>query len=163
MNTYGKQIKGTPKFKHVRDIEVLDGPLISEFTEGDGEDRYLFIWRDSDEDYNRWLAVPCSLREIAMYEAQKTTLAWMVKRPVTTYLVDSDETGKFVQWHSLNRGDFPDEYLPADRSYYDPKLRPRSKQDRQQQILIDGHWSLEEIAQSARRFRGGLRRAVAAL
>ncbi len=142
-------------FKHVRDIEVHEGrALVCEF-KVDGRDPYLFIWRDSDDEFNRWLALAVSKREIAMYESRQVTLFALVQRSVASFLVDIDEDGDFQHWFLLLRQTFPKEYLPGQVSYFDPTLRPQTSSNghaRGQQILVDGQWTLDELARYPRRF-----------
>lgn len=147
---YGREMRRAPAdFEHVRDLQVLEGPLVSEFA-ADGL-TYLFIWRDSDDDYNRWLAIPTSKRELALYEARQASLAWLIDRALTAFLADADGDGAFRRWFSLTREDLPDEYRAQPQAYFDPRLRPRGEA-REQTILIDGHWTLEGIAATARKF-----------
>jgi hypothetical protein len=148
---YGRRTKRPPaEFDHVRDIEFMEGPIISEFR-ADRRIPYIFIWRDSDDEFNRWLAVPTTEREITMYEARMVTLAWLVTRPVSSFLADADHDGKFKRWYSVLREEMPDEYMPQAESYFDPALRPPGEASNAQ-ILIDGHWGLDEIARVPRHF-----------
>lgn len=110
-------------FEHLRDIEVFEGPLISEFRAGDGGS-FLFIWRDRDNEYNRWLAIQISEQTIAMYEDCQATLHGMIQQASRMFLADTDAKGSFARWYSLTREELPDTYLPQEMSYFDPSLRP---------------------------------------
>jgi len=127
LKTYGRFMKAPPAdFDHLRDIEVFEGPLISEFRTDNGR-VFLFIWRDRDDEYNRWLAIQVSERDIAMYEARQTTLHRLIQQARGMFLADADAEGSFVRWYALTREELPDTYLPQEASYFDPSLRPHSE------------------------------------
>lgn len=113
-------------FEYLRDIEAFEGPLISEFRADDCR-LFLFIWRDRDDEYNRWLAIQVSERDIAMYEDRKVSLRGMIQQTSRMFLADVDAKGAFVRWFSLTREALPDVYLPQEASYFDPALRPLSR------------------------------------
>jgi hypothetical protein len=79
-------------------------------------------------------------------------LLWLVRRALTAFLADADENGDFKRWYFLTREDVPDEYIPQQDSYFDPYLRPPGAETLRQQILIEGHWTLDEIARYPRWF-----------
>ncbi|MCW5804381.1 MAG: hypothetical protein KIT31_18570 [Deltaproteobacteria bacterium] len=111
------------EFKHVRDVEFFDGPLVTEFVAD--EEPYLFIWRDRDSRYHRWLAIKVTTRDVALYEAGRATLYGLIERSTSGYLVDVDAQGAFTHWYAIAFEHLPDEYRPEPDSFFDPKLSPK--------------------------------------
>lgn len=143
------------EFKRVRHIEYLEGPLITEFQVVPDGEPYLFIWRARDNEFNRWLAIRTTKRDITLYENRSATLHALMQRAVTGFLVDIDGRGLFKQWRICSFEQLPEAYVPSPSSLYDPDLRPPGDRNRKrgQSILIDGEWELQDIIDYSRRFR----------
>lgn len=140
------------EFSLVRHIEYFDGPLLSEFRTQSG-DPYLFIWRTRDSEFNRWLVVRTTKRDIALYENLELTLGGMMKRAVQAFLVDVDGDGVNKRWWSVVVDQLPPTYLPSGESWFDPDLRPTKGTKSGLSILIDGNWELQDIVDYPRKYR----------
>jgi hypothetical protein len=147
--------KPPAEFRRIRDIEFFEGPLITEFQVVPDGEPYLFIWRARDEEYNRWLAIRTTKRDIALYENRETTLRLMIERAVQAFLVDVDSAGIFRRWWSAVFEHLPGSYVPAGNSFYGPEFRPPADTERKRglSILINGQWELKDIIEYSSRFR----------
>ncbi len=140
------------KFERVRDIEVFEGPLITEFKANE-RDTFLFVWRDKDSTYNRWLGFPVRSRDIALFEQRIVSLHQLIERAAFWYLTDVDSRGHFKRWFMAALEQLPDDYVPEKDSFFDPNLRPSAKQSEHgQRVLIEGQWGLSEIIEYPRRY-----------
>lgn len=133
-------------FLHVRDIEFFEGPLTSEFTTSEGG-VYVFIWRDCDHEFNRWLVISSTKRKIAEYEARISSMHSLMSSALQGFLVDQDTSGNFVRWQIVAIEMLPSDYRSDVDSFFDPELSPRDPNGLvNQSILIDGDWSPDKIA-----------------
>lgn len=106
-------------FRKIADLIYFEGPLLSHYVSGKGDD-YLFYWVDRDDRDNRWLVLRVSLADLQKYVGKAMTLRELIKHPNDGYLYSVDVNDdischnvKLVQPASL-----PEEYLPEMDSYY---------------------------------------------
>ncbi|MBR3455962.1 MAG: hypothetical protein IKH26_11640 [Bacteroidaceae bacterium] len=120
-----KKIKGYEikfdfsKFKKIADLIYFEGPLLSHYISSKGDD-YLFYWVDSDEHDNRWLVLRVNLANLQKYMSKDQTLRELIKNPNDGYLycVDVDDSINYHDVMLVQPDDLPEEYLPAEDSYY---------------------------------------------
>ena len=72
-------------FKKIADLIYFEGPLLSHYVSGKGDD-YLFYWVDSDDNDNRWLVLRVSLANLQRYMAKDLSLRELIETPNDGYL-----------------------------------------------------------------------------
>lgn len=108
------------KFKKVADLIYFDGPLLSHYVTNKG-DNYLFYWIDQDDAANRWMFIRTDYDNIQKYTNKKQTLRNILSSPLDdiVYTVDIDADGNHHNFQAHSIEDLPEDYLPAEDSYYD--------------------------------------------
>ena len=71
------------------DLVYLDGPFLSHYVSGKGDD-YLFYWVDRDDKDNRWLVLRVSLSSLQKYIGKELTLLELIENPNDGYLYSVD-------------------------------------------------------------------------
>lgn len=106
-------------FKKIADLVYYDGPFLSHYVSGKGDD-YLFYWVDKDENDNRWLVSRVSLADLQKYIGKKLTLRELMENPNDGYLyvVDIDNDMRYHNVKLVQPTDLPEEYKPDADSYY---------------------------------------------
>jgi len=106
-------------FKKIADLIYFEGPLLSHYVSSRGDD-YLFYWVDRDDSDNRWLVLRVSLASLQKYMAGEVSLLQLISSPNDGYLyqVDVDDTVCYHNVKLVQPADLPEDYLPADDSYY---------------------------------------------
>ena len=107
-------------FKKIADLIYFEGPLLSHYVSGKGDD-YLFYWVDSDDNDNRWLVLRVSLANLQRYMAKDLSLRELIETPNDGYLycVDVDNTIHYHNVLLVQPVDLPKEYLPSTDSFYE--------------------------------------------
>lgn len=108
------------KFKKVADLIYFDGPLLSHYVTNKG-DNNLFYWIDQDDTNNRWMFIRTDYDNIQKYTNKKQTLRNVLSSPLDdiVYTVDIDEEGNHHNFQAHSIEDLPEDYLPAEDSYYE--------------------------------------------
>lgn len=108
------------KFKRIADMIYFEGPLLSHYVSDKGDD-YLFYWVDKDDCNNRWLILRVSLSNLQKYMVKEITLRELIENPNDGYLycVDVDDDIKYNNVKLVQPADLPEDYLPANDSYYE--------------------------------------------
>lgn len=107
----------------IADLIYFDGALLSYYQDNDRR-HYLYYWCDADENHNRWLVVPVEEYALRGFLARQITLRQLflrVERP-HSYLLDVDSDGQPTLILRVELADLPDDYLPADETWYDASL-----------------------------------------
>lgn len=106
-------------FKKVADLVYFDGPFLSHYVSGKGDD-YLFYWVDRDDTDNRWLVLRVSLANLQKYIGKKLTLRELIENPNDGFLyaVDVDNDLNYHNVKLVQPSALPEEYLPEADSYY---------------------------------------------
>ena len=107
-------------FKKIADLIYFEGPLLSHYVSGKGDD-YLFYWVDRDDSDNRWLVLRVSLASLQRYMAKDVSLRELIDSPNDGYLysVDVDNDINYHDVKLIQPTDLPEEYLPDSDSYYE--------------------------------------------
>lgn len=107
-------------FKKIADLVYFDGPFLSHYVSGKGDD-YLFYWVDKDEDDNRWLVFRVSLADLQRYIGKELTLRELMEHPNDGYLysVDIDNDVHYHNVKLVQPSALPEEYKPDTDSYYE--------------------------------------------
>lgn len=107
-------------FKKIADLAYFDGPFLSHYVSGKGDD-YLFYWVDKDEDDNRWLVFRVSLADLQKYIGKELTLSELMEHPNDGYLysVDIDNDVHYHNVKLVQPSALPEEYKPDADSYYE--------------------------------------------
>ena len=106
-------------FRKIADLIYFEGPLLSHYVSGKGDD-YLFYWVDRDDSDNRWLVLRVSLADLQKYVGKSMTLRELIKHPNDGYLYSVDVNDD-VNYHNVKLvqpSSLPEEYLPEMDSYY---------------------------------------------
>lgn len=108
------------KFKKVADLIYFDGPLLSHYVTDNG-DNYFFYWLDQDDTDNRWLFARIDYDIIQRFFKKELTLRKVLSSPLDNivYTVDIDNDGKHYNFQAHSIEDLPEDYLPAEDSYYE--------------------------------------------
>lgn len=106
-------------FKKMADLVYFDGPFLSHYVSGKGDD-YLFYWVDRDETDNRWLVLRVSLANLQKYIGKELTLRELISNPNDGFLysVDIDNDLHYHNVKLVQPSALPEEYLPEADSYY---------------------------------------------
>ena len=106
-------------FKKMADLVYFDGPFLSHYVSGKGDD-YLFYWVDRDETDNRWLVLRVSLANLQKYIAKELTLRELIENPNDGFLysVDVDNELHYHNVKLVQPSALPESYLPEMDSYY---------------------------------------------
>lgn len=106
-------------FKKMADLVYFDGPFLSHYVSGKGDD-YLFYWVDRDETDNRWLVLRVSLANLQKYIGKELTLRELIANPNDGFLysVDVDNDLHYHNIKLVQPSTLPEEYLPEVDSYY---------------------------------------------
>ena len=107
---------------HVRDIEWYDGPLMSEFVDGDGTP-WVANWCDLDDTAHRWLVFSTTAKALDVYGCSDGDDACRAMRSMiadagggVVYLCDTDQhegiATTAATW-SLAPSELPEDYLPT--------------------------------------------------
>ena len=107
-------------FKKIADLVYFDGPFLSHYVSGKGDD-YLFYWADRDDQDNRWLVLRVSLSSLQKYVGKELTLLELIKNPNDGYLysVDVDSDLHYHNIKLVQPSAIPVDYLPDADSYYE--------------------------------------------
>ena len=108
------------KFKKVADLIYFDGPLLSYYVTDNG-DNYFFYWLDQDDTDNRWLFARIDNDMKQKFFKKELTLRKVLSSPLDNivYTVDIDNEGKHHNFQAHSIEDLPEDYLPAEDSYYE--------------------------------------------
>ena len=119
------EIKGYPmefnlqKLAKCSDLIYFDGPLLSHFIDGTG-DNYLLYWLESDERFNRWMIVRTTAFQLQSYMAKRITLRDVILNPCDSFVfvTDIDDSMNCSNTQCVPLANIPTEYLPDDDSFY---------------------------------------------
>jgi hypothetical protein len=150
----GQKISGLPfsPLKKVADLVYFDGPLLALF-KNERSDSYLYNWCDVDERSNRWLIFRVDDRNLNGFMSGKLSLQQLVLSPPDGFLVsaDVDNEGLYHNLHLLKPQDLPDDYVPAQDSFYDevprvPTIDEAATAPDSYVIHIGSEWSLRDLS-----------------
>ena len=151
-----KQIEGFDirfdfsNFKKIADLVYFDGPFLSHYVSGKGDD-YLFYWVDKDESDNRWLVLRINLADLQKYIGKELTLRELIENPNDGFLysVDVDNNLHYHNIKLVQPSALPEEYLPEEDSYYAfepiPTLDANERMTYELTIHYKERSSLEEL------------------
>lgn len=108
------------KLHKCADLISYEGPLLSHYVSEHG-DNYVFYWVDTDEKYNRWLLVRTTLDALRLYITKDITLRQLISNPEdgVVWMTDVDNEIRFHNSMMVPVSNLPDEYMPAQDSYYE--------------------------------------------
>lgn len=109
------------EFEHRHDLIYYEGPLFSIF-ENKNQDLYFFIWKDSDEEVNRWLAFKVNNEMIKGFLGKTHTLRDLITSNDCLKIIDIDDSSKWVRCIDTTIREIPATYLPNVDSYMNEKL-----------------------------------------
>ena len=117
-------------FKKIADLVYLDGPFLSHYVSGKGDD-YLFYWVDRDDNDNRWLVLRVSLSSLQKYIGKELTLLELIENPNDGYLysVDVDNDLNYHNIKLVQPSAIHEDYLPEADSYYEFEPIPSEDAD----------------------------------
>ncbi len=119
----GVKIQQLP-FKLIKKCDILayNGPILSHFKSDDSKDYFMF-WVDANEKYNRWLLFYVSQKNIEKYFNTTISLAELVfyNQKNFVYFIDIDDNIDYKNIIRTAVKDFPMEYAPGDKSYFNSK------------------------------------------
>jgi hypothetical protein len=121
----GVKVTRPLRVMHVRDLEVFEGPLLSEYRDETGG-TYIEKWCTRDENTHRTLLVRSDQCSIAEYLGGRLSLLDLLidRSSNVGFLFDYGRDGvqraTIVEVSSL-----PANYLPTVKAHHDPTLRPR--------------------------------------
>ena len=132
----------------VRDLEVFDGPLVSEFRSPHG-DTYLSVWCDADDQASRWMFVRVDRRSVLDYLGKRLSLRDVITKPEDgfVYFVDIATDGTVAQVSLRTTDNLPAEYLPTAASFHDENLMPAAQASNVADVLMDGVWDVCRFAE----------------
>jgi len=108
----------------IADLIYFDGALLSYYQDNDRR-HYLYYWCDADENHHRWWVVQLEEYALRSFLARQITLRQLLLRQdarTDSFLLDTDNDGQPAQVLRVELADLPDDYLPADETWYDASL-----------------------------------------
>jgi hypothetical protein len=136
----------------VRDLEVFEGPILSEYKSGDGG-LYLEKWCARDDELVRTLLVRTERRAVAMYLAGRTTMRALLTEQSDGIGFLLDRANGVLRSASLVMLDeLPPKYLPTPSARHDESLRPEW-QTVPQNFFLDEDWDAKLLATIERRYQ----------
>jgi hypothetical protein len=124
---YPIKIPRLPSMVFVRDLEVFEGPVLSEMRGSGGRSTYyLDKWCTSQEDVSRSIVVRTEQRAIAEYLSRRITMrSLMLDASDGIGFVVDRRAGDILRVFLVSLEDFaPESYLPKDGVWHDETLRP---------------------------------------
>jgi hypothetical protein len=105
------------------DLLTHEGPLISLY-KNDREKAayYLVKWVDHDEQFNRWVVVPCDRADIVRFFEGQTSLRELLLKQPETHLIDLDASLQIAQVFRVQTPRLPEDFLPMEESFYSEAL-----------------------------------------
>lgn len=101
------------------DIYSFEGPLLSHFKDGQGNN-YIMSWVDLDwETANRWTLFKVSEGDLNRYFSTDVTLKKLIYKAEPIYVIDISSDGEYLKLWIVDIEDLPDDYLPDDDSKFD--------------------------------------------
>ena len=144
----GKKVsKKDLQHRWIEDIIYFDGPLLSLLKASTIQD-YFYYWCDSNNYYNRWMAIPVTRQDILDYKSGKITTLELCNKNNELLFVDINSDLEAKKGVIVLYDDIPEEYIPPTESYYDPDLSPSGcigQSPEMYDLQLDGSWYLDEL------------------
>jgi hypothetical protein len=146
----GSPITRPLRLTHFRDLEELEGPLLSEYR--DGAATYIEKWCTCDETTQRTLIVRSDQRSIAEYLGRRISM-WelIVERSSNTGWLHDYTTDGFQRATLTEVSTLPENYLPSAKGLHDPTLRPRWERV-PQEFLINQRWNAKILSEIEKKY-----------
>jgi hypothetical protein len=141
----------------VADLIYFDGPLLSLFRNGEGEN-ILYHWCDCDDHANRWIVFKIGDQELETFLKGKIPLRSLLEEPQEGFLycIDLDDLAEQVSAVITSPKQLPAGYLPSLHSFYDDEPVLEVGQRRTTfKVAIDGDWEFSDLHTFPRLFREG--------
>jgi len=138
----------------VRTLEEFEGPRLAEFKSESG-DTFLYHWCDRQDDVSRWIVFRTPPQSVNRYLVGLTNLRELIKtcRDGFVYLVDVDDADHTRSAFYVTVDSVPDDYIPTERSYYEPADSISVVDNAQQDVFVDDEeWGYHEISEYPRRY-----------
>ena len=124
-----EQIQGTQISKlgfvpqKLGDLLEHEGPLLSLFIDSDNpENHFLYKWVDHDDRCNRWLVLPCSLKDLTTFFNKAFTLRELFLRKPFCFLIDLDAQLDAKNIQIVASEKLLEDYLPTEQSFYQEEV-----------------------------------------
>lgn len=116
----GKRINASdiPTYHWYADLIYFDGPFLSLY-KGEGNTDALYLWVDNDSSKNRWCVIPVERNILNKYLQKKISLKEVISKSdgvVFFNIFESTSGLRRSAFVEVLARDFPDEYLPHDKS-----------------------------------------------
>ena len=117
----GKNI-GVLPFKDlikISDLISYEGPILSHFKDAFGNN-LLFYWVDFDKNFNRWLALQITEKQLYYYLLKRISLKDLFDEP-TNGCIYSFEIGSKLEYQNIQlvfKDSLPESYYPETESYF---------------------------------------------
>ena len=131
--------------KHVRDLIVYDGPLLSHF-ENDRGDHFLYYWCNGDDKSNRWMVLrigESSILRLVNGLLPLDDLIPMGSRDGYVYIVDLNAEARPASVKLVWPTMLPSTYRPRQGHLIRPEFMEIATTDFA--VLMDGQWSIENL------------------
>lgn len=111
------------EIKKISDLIFFEGPVLSHFKDKYGKD-ILFYWVDLDENFNRWLVIQVSEKQLYNYLLKNISLRNIFETPVNDifYSVEIGDTLKYNNVIQIFKDDLNEKYVPEEGSYFESEL-----------------------------------------
>lgn len=142
----GTPLPSLPRnFRVVRDLEVFEGPLLSQLQAPEGG-AYIEKWCTRDGGVDRSVIVRSDQRAVAQYLARRMTLLDLLSKPSDGigFLVDR-RRNETTRVSLVAVSELPTKYLPTSTAIHDESLRP-AWQVVPQYFLVDANWNARLLA-----------------
>jgi len=114
----------------IRDLQWMDGPLLSIFRDPKSGSHYIFHWVDCDSEKNRWLVCEIAEEALVRLEEGLADLRESLTGSTLLFLVDFDSDGSYSTTYLVpNITELPNEYLPETGIKIDFSLIPKNESD----------------------------------
>lgn len=140
-----------PSFQWIADIQYYEGSLLSEYKTDKGE-IYAFLWCDSNESCNRWLASKSTKRALYGLNAGIFSIRNFFEEQTlddSVYVLDIGANSCIENATLVKLTEVASQYLPDAEVFIAAELRPKNEH---YALLIDGNWSTSALAEIPKKF-----------
>jgi flagellin-specific chaperone FliS len=136
------------------DLQYFEGPLVSLFKASQRED-FVYLWVDSDEYSNRWMAFSVKRSDLINYKNKDKTLKQIIDEKRHVYLVDINGEGDVKQAFWIKTDELSIDYMPAVDSHFCAELcqdQGALEIPSNFSIQIDSEWYFDDFSELERKF-----------
>ncbi|MBK8264236.1 MAG: hypothetical protein IPK80_23215 [Nannocystis sp.] len=136
-----------PDLGEERVLEDFEGPLLTMSRGVRSGEVFLRSWCDADADYNRWILLRSTDRDLARYIKRRINLRelLMAARDGLVWLIDTAAGDSPARAFLCRIERIPESYLPSEGSFYHEDESPHRADREEWTLLLQGTWTLDDL------------------